>query len=175
MSAEEIWRRKSDEDVGDAATRLGEYTEAGQRVILAELQRRREAGALIEVDAPIDDARGDAARHAPAPPFATREWFGFLWRGNIPLAKTYWVYGFLTNLVLLALFALAMVLLPGPLLFLPPAAYLAYHVIIMVAIWRSAGRYTGKRVWAEMARISVAASLARSLVALVSRLAAGQP
>ncbi len=38
--AERIWREKSDEDLLEAAAELHEFTEAGQKVIRAELQRR---------------------------------------------------------------------------------------------------------------------------------------
>src|SRR5262245_58824785 len=40
MTPEEIWRRKSDEEVIAANKRLSEYTEVGQRIILAEMDRR---------------------------------------------------------------------------------------------------------------------------------------
>jgi hypothetical protein len=39
--ADDIWAAKSDEELRQAATDLGEYTEEGERVIRAELQRRR--------------------------------------------------------------------------------------------------------------------------------------
>lgn len=38
--AERIWREKSDQELLDAATELEEFTEEGQRVILAEIDRR---------------------------------------------------------------------------------------------------------------------------------------
>jgi hypothetical protein len=40
MTAEEIWRAKNDEALLVAAKQLSEYTEAGQAIILAELDRR---------------------------------------------------------------------------------------------------------------------------------------
>ena len=40
MTPEEVWRRKSDEEVAAAAQHLDEYTEVGRQVILAEVQRR---------------------------------------------------------------------------------------------------------------------------------------
>lgn len=41
MSSESVWRNKSDEDVLAAVEKLDEYTPEGQRVILAEAERRR--------------------------------------------------------------------------------------------------------------------------------------
>jgi hypothetical protein len=40
INAEEIWRRRSDEQLVEAAQRLEEYTDEGRRVIRAELLRR---------------------------------------------------------------------------------------------------------------------------------------
>lgn len=40
MKPEEVWRRKTDEEVAAAAQNLEEYTEAGREAILAELERR---------------------------------------------------------------------------------------------------------------------------------------
>jgi hypothetical protein len=41
MTPEEVWRRKSDQEVFAAVQSLSEYTEAAQKVILAEAARRR--------------------------------------------------------------------------------------------------------------------------------------
>jgi hypothetical protein len=41
MTPEEIWRRKTDDELAVALERLGEYTEEGQDVIRAEAERRR--------------------------------------------------------------------------------------------------------------------------------------
>lgn len=37
---EEVWRRKSDDDVRAAVVKLGEYTDDGKKIILAEFERR---------------------------------------------------------------------------------------------------------------------------------------
>lgn len=52
--ADEIWAAKSDEELLDAARELGEYTEEGERVIRAELRRRR----LPPPDPPIARCSG---------------------------------------------------------------------------------------------------------------------
>src|SRR5436190_5372988 len=41
MDAEQIWREKSDEDLVQAGGRLFEFTSEGERIIRAELRRRR--------------------------------------------------------------------------------------------------------------------------------------
>jgi heat shock protein HtpX len=51
MTPEEIWRRKSDDDLRVAAERLDEYTDEGRRIIRAELERRSSPEYLIEQEA----------------------------------------------------------------------------------------------------------------------------
>jgi len=64
-NAEEVWRRKSDDQVIDAASRLSEYTDEGQRIILSEAKRRGlsvapllETVARIEAQAAQPRAKG---------------------------------------------------------------------------------------------------------------------
>ncbi len=82
-----------------------------------------------------------------------------LWRGQVPLAKTGWLYG-LAGLVLLIV---PLTLIPS-LGFGPPArelilafsvATLLYAAFIAVAIWRAAGNYQGRRAWRLLAKGSV--------------------
>ena len=41
MTTEDIWRRKSDEELNAAAQQLDDYTEVGRRIIQAEVERRK--------------------------------------------------------------------------------------------------------------------------------------
>ncbi len=82
-----------------------------------------------------------------------------LWRGEVPLAKTGWLYG-LVGLLLLAfpitlLSGLGLVSAARPLLLTLSAAILLYAPFIAVAIWRSAGNYRGKFAWRLLAKGSV--------------------
>ncbi len=94
-----------------------------------------------------------------------------LWRGQVPLGKTGWVYG-LTGLLLLIV---PLTLIPslglGPstreLLLALSVATLLYAAFIAVAIWRAAGNYQGRPAWRRLAKgsvlfvvLQVAASLA---------------
>ncbi len=71
-----------------------------------------------------------------------------LWRGEVPLAKTGWLYGLVgllllvTPVTLLSTFGLAQG--AKPLLLALSTATLLYAPFIAVAIWRSAGNYRGK-------------------------------
>ena len=96
--------------------------------------------------------------------------FRTLWRGEIPLVRTYWVFG---------VFFYSLLAIPG--YFIVPAmpdsadlepsasfvfgmtAYaifvFAYTVFISVAIWRSAGNFKGSEIWAVLARVMVVIGL----------------
>jgi hypothetical protein len=89
-----------------------------------------------------------------------------LWRGDVPLRLTYWVCGVLTNILWLALIAVAVAANVQALVLLLVTLKLVYSVFVMVAIWRSAGRYAGNRIWADLARVSIALGLIRTVADL---------
>ena len=80
-----------------------------------------------------------------------------LWRGEVPLPVAFWkfaiLYGLLANFFATiaslstvsadapAWLAVALFLLPAP-----------YNLFMGVSVWRSADRYTGPRLWADLAR-----------------------
>jgi len=82
-----------------------------------------------------------------------------LWRGQVPLAKTGWLYG-LAGLLLLIV---PLLLIPGlglgpstrELILAFSVATLLYATFIAVAIWRAAGNYQGRRAWRLLAKGSV--------------------
>ena len=92
-----------------------------------------------------------------------------LFRGDVSLPVTYWVFGVLIgglgssivtevvefNYVHLAATWFGSLLVKGVYWCL-----LAYSVFILIAVWRSAGNYQGKQVWAGLARVVVALSFA---------------
>jgi len=171
MTSEEIWQRKSDEELLEASTRLDEYTVEGQRVILAELQHRRQTGRMDEV---IREGEGPDAATGGTPgdvPSDRANLLVRLWRGQIPLATTYWGYGVVGNTVCAVLFVEARERLRPLAAALVGIFVLAYSVLVLFGIWRSAGRYTGYAAWGALARISVAASVARIAVHFLAAVA----
>ena len=85
-----------------------------------------------------------------------------LWRGDVPLVKTFWIFGFSINL----LFTVAVgYLIYHPevsetgigrtILLLLIVANMIYAPFILVAIWRSANKYEGLRRYAIAAKIAV--------------------
>jgi len=113
MTSEEIWQRKSDEELLEASTRLDEYTVEGQRVILAELQHRRQTGRMDDVILPGVEGTDAATGGTPADvPSERGNLLVRLWRGQIPLATTYWGYGVVGHIVCAVLLVEAREMLP---------------------------------------------------------------
>ena len=81
-----------------------------------------------------------------------------LWEGRCPLEETFWwygvAYGFLLNFFTSLLFFLLLVndanMAWVALAFAIP---IPYNLFVVVAVWRSAGRYPGPQKWADFARI----------------------
>ncbi len=82
-----------------------------------------------------------------------------LWRGQVPLAKTGWLYGLAGLLLLIVPLFLISGLGPGPstreLLLAFSVATLFYAGFIAVAVWRAAGNYHGRLAWRLLAKGSV--------------------
>jgi hypothetical protein len=81
-----------------------------------------------------------------------------LWRGEVGLARTYWLWAFLIG------GGVALVVGSGAAIVgtltgtrFPYAVAQAYTIIwtafISVAVWRSAGNYKGRTIWKVLARI----------------------
>jgi hypothetical protein len=90
----------------------------------------------------------------------TRSRLAMLWAGEVPLGEAFWTYavagGLLINAIgtILWLWALssgASLLL----IYLPMAVPIPYNVFMLVAVWRSAARYTGPRERADLARAAI--------------------
>lgn len=83
-----------------------------------------------------------------------------LWRGEVPLAQAFWgyaiLYGTLLNLlatgVALALMAAGVPVPIGFAVFFLP---IGYSVLMLVAVWRSADRFEGDRIWADLAKLGI--------------------
>jgi hypothetical protein len=83
---------------------------------------------------------------------------GALWRGELPLDEAFWTWaigiGLLVNLTTSILFlALITADRPWAALFVGYALSVPYNVLAGVGVWRSAARYDGPALHAELARI----------------------
>jgi hypothetical protein len=90
---------------------------------------------------------------------------GPLWRGDRPLAEAFWTWavtvGLLVNVATSALFVV-MIMHDKPwiALLLGYGVSLPYNVVAVVGVWRSAARYEGPAVHADLARAAVAILMA---------------
>jgi hypothetical protein len=81
-----------------------------------------------------------------------------LWSGDLPLSEAFWTYavvvGITVNLITTLLF---LVLLswdrPLAALFAGYGLTVPYNMVALVGVWRSAARYGGGRLHADLARI----------------------
>jgi len=185
MTPEQVWRGRPDSALLDAAGRLDDYFEEGQWEILTEMTRRglrmpngdlprvphRPEAAEPPSEAPMADEPAVAAPAAPAPrpPFwPPGQAFSALWRGEFPLPITYWGFAQLGGLVLAVPQLGLRVMKLDDIADVIDGLALVYSVVVVVGIWRSAARYTGHRIWADLAR---AATVLPPVIALVTLLA----
>lgn len=82
-----------------------------------------------------------------------------MWRGELHLPDAFWTWavfgGLIVNLTSSAAFLFLIV--AGQPVAAAVAGYafsVPYNVVVLVGVWRSAGRYDGERKWADLARIA---------------------
>jgi len=96
-----------------------------------------------------------------------------LWRGEIGLARTYWLWGALIGGGIGAILGASSGII-GALTHsrLPFAVNQAFFIIwtpfISVAVWRSAGNYKGRAIWKVLARIGAVLGILLVAVILIS-------
>ena len=112
---------------------------------------------------PAADAGPLPSGEAAPPPGGSL--IGRLWRGEVSLGETYWIWGILVNLLIR--FGASDLHEVAPVLGVVP---LAYQVFILVAIWRSATRYRGPQLWGMLAKIVVVFNVLIFVVVVVDLL-----
>jgi hypothetical protein len=160
---EDVWRRKTDEEVAAAARRIDDYTEEGGRVILGELERRQARGVLdVRLAESGSSDSEDAVDPADAVGVIRRAWLGY-----VSLPVTYWAL-WMGGGLLIVIARAVVTTRAGAVWALPlELSGVAYYVFTSIAVWRSANRYRGRRIWAQLAQVAVAASAARRIVRLL--------
>jgi hypothetical protein len=81
-----------------------------------------------------------------------------LWSGDLPLGEAFWTYAVIVGLAVnITTTLLFLVLLswdrPIAALFAGYALSVPYNIVALVGVWRSASRYDGERIHADLARI----------------------
>jgi len=94
-----------------------------------------------------------------------------LWRGDIPLWKSFWLFGVGGGALLgLPIFSAMLALTDVPdettaLVFVSALGVLLLYLIwAFVGIWRAAKVYSGKPVWATLAKLAVVAETAKMML-----------
>ena len=95
-----------------------------------------------------------------------------LWRGKIPLAKTFWLYGFCVNLLLVATMNYFLIYnkkaLSSSVAYISIWVLISFSIIyfpyIFISIWRSANKYQGLKLYAAAAKIVVILGSCRYLM-----------
>lgn len=87
-----------------------------------------------------------------------------LWRGDLPLEHAFWnwavVGGLLINVASSALFLMLIVVdRPVAALLVGYIVSVPYNIVAVVGVWRSAGRFSGDRQMADLARIVTAVGM----------------
>ena len=102
-----------------------------------------------------------------------------LWRGEIPLVRTYWVFGvFFYSLLAIPGYFIVPAMPDSPDVE-PSASFVfgmttyamfvfAYTVFISVAFWRSARNFNGSEIWAVLARVMVVIGLIQAAFRIVA-------
>ena len=100
-----------------------------------------------------------------------------LFRGDVPLATTYWVFGVLFgnigfSLIIKNIYKHDLSMLKTPIGIWSMGLFFCFIVIyslfISIAVWRSAGKYQGNKLWGILARATVALNLIWFLVGFLS-------
>ena len=81
-----------------------------------------------------------------------------LWSGDLPLGEAFWTYAVAVALAVNVSTSLGFLALisddrPIAALFVGYALSVPYNVVALVGVWRSAARYSGERLHADLARI----------------------
>ena len=85
-----------------------------------------------------------------------RGFFSKLINGDCGLAQTYWFYGFVINLLFNVLLVLFSKTIPDRnLVLITLIISIIWNFLVLIGIWRAAGKYKGPKIWAILARIVV--------------------
>ena len=86
-----------------------------------------------------------------------------LWRGDLPLQKIVWFYGFMGSIVLalpINLTTIAGAPRSNGIMLFYCMIIVAYTIFVSLAIWKAANRYEGYFFWPLLSKLSVAIVLA---------------
>lgn len=74
-----------------------------------------------------------------------------LWKGDLPLAHTFWLYFVLIDFIFKGL---TKAMFPKPGMWIIVLLHLGWAGYMITPIWRAAGKYEGPAIWAMLARLA---------------------
>jgi hypothetical protein len=103
-----------------------------------------------------------------------------VWRGEVTLWKTYWLFGACGGILLgLPIFGALLALTDVPdnttatFFIIAIGFLLLYGIWVFVGVWRAANNYQGKRAWAILAKVSIVIEALKIFNMIASVLLAG--
>lgn len=88
-----------------------------------------------------------------------------LWNGDIPLVKTFWIYGWLVRSIFY--FLINTLSLPQSFLLILIPIEESYVFIQLIGTWKSATKYRGRNIWKNLARIWVVIAFVFLLIGII--------
>ncbi len=82
----------------------------------------------------------------------SNNYFVKLYRGEVPLVITYWVFYFIIGSIVYLML---------------PLLGIIVNIFFMIAVWNSAGHYQGSSIWKTLARLMVILGVIAMVLAMV--------
>lgn len=83
-------------------------------------------------------------------------------KGEIALWKTYWLFGVIGNIIATILINIFAQFSEALFLMILIIA-IVYKIVVFIATWNSASKYTGSKIWAILAKIMVGLGVLSSI------------
>ena len=83
-------------------------------------------------------------------------------KGEIALWKTYWLFGVIGNIIATILINIFAQFSESLFLIILIIA-IVYQIVVFIAIWNSASKYAGSKIWAILAKIMVGLGVLSSI------------
>jgi hypothetical protein len=93
-------------------------------------------------------------------------------RGEIGLARTYWIYGVLAGFPWAIFIATVSREFAEPATSAAALMAFAYFALVYVAVWNASSQYTGPSIWRALAKVAVLCTSIPIVVTLLSRVLA---
>lgn len=94
--------------------------------------------------------------------------FDKLINGDLGLAKTFWIYNILVNIVLAIIYQVDLINANTTVFWIINIPHIIYYTIVLLGIWIASNKYKGKQYWAILAKVYVVVQLLFALFVMVN-------